>query len=133
MADSSRRNSMKTIAVASFGSMTLRDVVAAAAAQRQRPLTNEEFNRHFAAIRGSAQFRKEVSDAKTDLSNFLTKNFYLTPQQIQNVKALPAANLRVLNQALDSAATENLTLKLEGRPFFSPGTLTLKILPAVTR
>jgi len=45
MGHSSRRNFMKTVAVASFGSMTLRNVVAAAAAQRQRPLTNEEFNR----------------------------------------------------------------------------------------
>ena len=139
----SRRNFMKkgaqTLVVAGIGSMTLREVVAAAAAQGRRPLTSAEFNRRLVQFRGTA-LRQEVTEAKADLAGFLSKRFFLTSQQLQNLKGLPPADIRALNQALDRAAAENLTIKLAAstdqggcqrlRPVFTPGTLTIETGPA---
>src|SRR5579884_3472986 len=113
---SNRRTFVKSLAVASFGgTMTLRQVVAAAAAAGKPPLTNVQFNQRFAAVRGTPQFRQEVAAAKGDLVGFLEKNFYLRPDQIEDIRKLPPSDIAALNAGLDQAAARNLPLRLANR------------------
>jgi hypothetical protein len=142
---SDRRAFVKSLAVASFGgTMTLRQVVAAAAAAGKPPLTNVQFNQRFAALRGTPQFRQEVAAAKGDLVGFLAKNFYLRPDQVEDIRRLPPADIAALNAGLDQAAARNLTLRMESRAVgclrfsrlqteVTGNAVIIELLPAVQR
>lgn len=126
------------VATACFGTMSLREVALAAEQSGKPALTYNEFNRRFARIRGTAQFRREVAMAQSDLAAYLNQFFYLTPQQVKNVAAFSAETLGELNTALGRAAQDNLTVKLESAVKtggcqklafrFAPGVLTIQAL-----
>jgi hypothetical protein len=132
----SRRTFVKTLTVAGVAVVAARKLKGMVVAER-RFLTAQNFNAHFAALRGSRQFRTEIAEAKGNLLQFMTAKFSLTADQVKNIQSLPPEDVRALNAALDRAVAENmiLELRLAGgtcsrvRTQFTPGKLTIEALP----
>ncbi len=65
-------------------------------------------------MRGSAQFAREMDEAKADLAAYLTKNWELSPRQVLAIRQLPPANLGALRTALDRAVAGKMLITVTG-------------------
>ena len=77
-------------------------------------LEDGPFNAHYAPIKGTAQYARELRAAQKDLLGYLEAHFDLTDAQRRAVAALPKASILQLNAALERAVKEDLGLIIEG-------------------
>lgn len=77
-------------------------------------LEDGPFNAHYAPIKGTAQYARELRAAQKNLLGYLEEHFELTDAQRRAVAALPKASIQQLNAGLERAIKENLGLVIKG-------------------
>lgn len=95
-----------------LSTMTLRQIVLAAERKGCPALTLAALNERFAALKSPELLRQDIGEAQADLIRYLDNHFYLTPEQLRNIQALPPDSIAALNRALDQVAARNLSIRM---------------------
>jgi hypothetical protein len=93
-----------------FTSIGLRGALREAQAAGKPLLTERELNQMIPITQNRQAYLGAIDFARRDLLGYLTANFYLTPQQIAEVRSIPRDDLMQLNALLDRARANNLRI-----------------------
>ena len=99
-----------TIGAVSIG-LNLREALSQSKHEDKTLLTERTLNRLIPKEAGA--FRELAIEAKRDLKGFITKHFFLTPPQTQQLNALSQEELSLITEGIDMALEKGKRIKVQ--------------------
>jgi hypothetical protein len=116
--------------------MGLRVALREAQAAGKPLLVEPEINRMIPPPQNRQAYLGTIDFAKRDLLGYLTANFHLTPQQIEEVRSIPREDLMKLSAFLDRAKMANRRITVRIMPggaanLADPNAVFLRVRPRI--